>query len=108
MNPWATTAATIPALLLRWMQCDNWVAVWVVEAAKKDWGWGMSTAMVEVVMQAVLICPMCWRGNGRNDVNVVEEVGEGEEVEVEEVEVEVEEEEAHESFEKLKKSKKAP
>ena len=74
----------------------------MVEAAKKDWGWGMSTAMVEVVMQAVLICPMCWRGNGRNDVNVVEEVGEGEEVE------EVEEEEAHESFEKLKKSKKAP
>ena len=72
----------------------------MVEAAKKDWGWGMSTAMVEVVMQAVLICPMCWRGNGRNDVNVVEEVGEvGEGEEVEEVEVEVEEEEAHESFE---------
>ena len=74
----------------------------MVEAAKKDWGWGMSTAMVEVVMQAVLICPMCWRGNGRNDVNVVEEVGEVGEGE------EVEEEEAHESFEKLKKSKKAP
>jgi hypothetical protein len=108
VNPWATTAATIPALLLRWMQCDNWVAVWVVEAAKKDWGWGMSTAMVEVVMQAVLICPMCWRGNGRNDVNVVEEVGEGEEVEEVGEGEEVEEEEAHESFEKLKKSKKAP
>ena len=78
------------------MQCDNWVAVWVVEAAKKDWGWGMSTAMVEAVMQAVLICPMYWRGNGRNSVNGVGEGGEGGEGEAEEAE---EEEEAHKSFE---------